>query len=184
VRIAGRVLILAIVIPLVFVASRNRRHRAERAASNNIEDAKLRPRDSTRTLGPGDVRIANVDNSIELALVGDSVITGFGARVLDEVKAKTDTAAVKGSGFAASIEKMVKTTVAGALSHELVFPLRSISDVRYEDGRLQLYDADGSRMRLYENTKVDGRDASMTFSHADADRFIAAFHARKAAMKT
>jgi hypothetical protein len=182
VRLATRVIVLALVIPLGFLLCSRRSKRADQARSANIDHASFRARDTTRTLGAGDVRITSTDQSIELSLVGDSIVTGFGPAMLDRIKAKTDTATVKGTGFGARIEKMVKSTVAGALSHQLVFPVRSVSDVRYENGRLEFYNANGSQMHLYESTKVDGKDASMTFAKDDADRFIAAFHARKAAV--
>src|SRR5690348_8806356 len=108
-------------------------------SNTNISSASFVARDTTRPLGPGDIRIANSDSSFELALIGDSLVTGFGPRVLREINDKTDTNKVEGNGFAASIEKMVKGTVANAMSHELKFPLSDISDVKYEDQRLLFY---------------------------------------------
>jgi hypothetical protein len=172
-----RIAVLALAAPLCLAACRGR---SDRDATRANAGVTFHARDSLRTLGPGDVQIASADNGIEIALVGDSVVTGFGPKVLDEINAKTDTFAVTGNGFGASIEKMVKSSVAGALSHQLLFPVKSISDVRYTDGRLEFYNADGSRMHLFENSKSNGKDTTMTFRREDADRFIAAFHARKA----
>jgi len=136
-----------------------------------------------RQLAPGDVRILSADSSIELAVIGDSVVGGFGKKVLDQIKEKTDTNAVSGSGFGASIEKLVKTSVAGALSKEMEYPIASIRDVKYEDGRLDFYAEDGSRMRFFENKHDSKPDSANVFRAEDAQRFIDAFHARKSAMK-
>ena len=153
--------------------------RSERKASPRIVS-----RDTvTRPLAPGDVRIASVDSSIELAVIGDSVVGGFGKKVVDEIKEKTDTSAVSGSGFGASIEKLVKTSVAGALSKQMEYPIASIRDVKYEDGQLAFYAEDGSRMRFFENKHDSKPDSANVFRPDDAKRFIDAFHARKSAIR-
>jgi len=51
--------------------------------------------------------------------------------------------------------------------------------VRYEAGKLEFFWKDGSRMRLFENANVDKKPVSETFRPQDAERFIAAFKARK-----
>lgn len=182
-------LVVVILLPILFLRGVHRVNKAAvrppPADTVSVEaqgvDMRFRARDTTRRLGPGDVRITSVDRNIELALIGDSVVTGLGPKVLEEIRVNTDSASVHGNGLGASIERMVKNTVAGALSHQLLVPVHSISDVRYQDGRLSFYKSDGSRMHLYENTKDSGRDTSMMFTTADANRFIDAFHARKAA---
>lgn len=153
--------------------------RHEQKASPNIvaRDTIVRP------LAPGDVRIASVDSSIELAVIGDSVVGGFGRKVLDEIKEKTDTSAVTGSGFGASIEKLVKTSVAGALSKQVEYPIASIRDVKYEDGRLEFYAENGSRMRFFESKHDSKPDSANVFRPDDAKQFIDAFHARKSGIK-
>jgi hypothetical protein len=150
-------------------------------SSGRTRDVRFSSRDSTRTLGPGDVQIASIDSTIELAIIGDTVFTGLGKKVLDEVRQKTDTAAVAGNGFAAGIEKMVKSTVANALGSQLLIPVSSIEDVRYNDGRLQMIGRDGGRMRFFENSRSNGRRVSDSFNPDDAERFIKAFRARKIA---
>src|SRR5581483_9331140 len=77
-----------------------------------VEDAQFVKRDSTRPLGPGDIRIASQDSAMEIALIGDSLVAGLGSRVREKVHNDLDTSQVSGSGFSASIEKMVKSTVA------------------------------------------------------------------------
>src|SRR3954469_13282892 len=99
------------------------------AGGRDRSNATFSARDTTRKLGPGDVLIVNADSSIELGLYGDSIVTGFGSKVMNEVRGKTDTAAVGGNGFAASIEKMVKSSVASAMSHQIKYAVADVKDV-------------------------------------------------------
>ena len=147
-------------------------------------DATFAKRDTNRTLGPGDVRIMNADSSIELAVIRDSIVTGFGSRVMAEIAKGTDTSQIKGDGFGANIQKMVKSTVASALNHEMRYSVRDVERVQYTGGKIEMYWKDGSRMKLFENMKQSGKPVSETFSEADAEQFIAAFDAKKAALKS
>jgi hypothetical protein len=135
-------------------------------------------RDRTRTLGKGDIRIASQDSAVEVALVGDSIFAGLGARVLNKVDKALDTSSDPGDGFAASIAKTVKGAVAGALDQELVFPMSEISDIQADNGRLTFYGKGGKRMHMFERN--NGRDANL-FAPSDAAAFAAAFKTRKAA---
>jgi hypothetical protein len=146
----------------------------------NLDDAKLVRRDSARSLGPGDIRIASQDSAVELSLVGDSIVAGLGARVRDKVAHDLDTTNVSGTGLGSSIEKMVKGTVASALDHEVMFPLSQISDVKSDAGRLTFFDKDGHQMKVFGSDK--DRDGK-TFSPNDADAFVAAFKAKKGETK-
>ena len=140
---------------------------------SKVDDAQLVKRDSSRALGPGDIRIASTDSALEVAIVGDSLVAGLGAKVanaLDTTKA--------GGGLGASIEKMVKSTVASALDHEIELPLSQISDVQADGGRLIFFDKDGKRMNMFKSSG-DHSDDSKTFSPADAEAFVNAFKARK-----
>jgi hypothetical protein len=159
--------------PLVVAAC----HHDRRA---DVQGGKFTKRDPTRPLGPGDIRIVNTDSSIELALIGDSIVGGLGRKALDEVRSNTDTSDVTGNGVAASIEKLVKGAVADALNQELVYPVSDVKDVRYENGRLEFYSNSGSRLRIFDNSHENGRRVSETFRPDDAERFVAAFRARKA----
>ena len=170
-----RFLGVALATPFLLAACQRDRSTTDR----DVAGAKLEARDSTRPLGRGDIRITNTDSSFELALIGDSIVTGFGKKVLDEIKEKTDTATVTGNGLGASIEKMVKGTVANAMGHQLLFPISEIKEVRYENEHLQFIRNDGSQMHLFENSRSNGKDASTTFRADDAQRFVAAFRARK-----
>jgi len=148
------------------------------SAGSDVKGVKFVARDTSRVLGPGDIRVPSKDSSVEIALIGDSVVAGFGQRVRDKIKRETDTSAVKGNGFGAGIEKFVKGTVATALDHDMEFPVSQISDVRYEDGMLRFYDNNGKPMHLFERDKHDS-DSDAVFSESDAQAFIAAFKAKK-----
>jgi hypothetical protein len=152
----------------------------DRSSRSDAPNVSLASRDSARTLGPGDVRITNVDSAVEIAVIGDSIVAGFGPRTLEQIRQGTDTSAVTGSGFGADIEKFVKRTVAGALDHEIKFAVADVSDVRYEDGTLRFYNTDGTRMKMFQSMKISNKPVSETFSEHEAERFIAAFRARKA----
>src|SRR5438067_9754639 len=115
----GRVGVAIIATPLVFAGCRSETRRV------SVHDAGFVDRDSTRRLGPGDIRIISTDTTIEVTLVGDTVVTGLAAKALAKVKAETDTAAVTGTGFSAKLEKMIKSGVQSALNKQLTFPVSS-----------------------------------------------------------
>jgi hypothetical protein len=165
---------VVVAAPLVIAACDRTKH-----GSGRQPDATFSARDTNRVLGPGDVRVMNSDSSIEIAVIGDSIVTGFGARVRAEVERNTDSASVSGNGFGASIEKMVKGAVASALNHEIKYPIAEVQDVRLEDGKLQFYAKDGSRMKILEGSHSNNRPISETFATSEAERFIAALHVRK-----
>ncbi len=129
-------------------------------------------------LGDGDVRITSVDGGVDLALIGDSISGGLSEKTLSKVRSETDTGAVKGTGFGADIEKMVKGTVQSALTTRVAFPLTSIKDVRY-DGRKIVFEWNGTP-RMSGSMKTDNKDVLESFSADDAQRFVDAVHARKA----
>ena len=167
---------VACVAPLLFLGCGHRD--ASDANKGDVPGAKFEARDSARLLGPGDVQIVSTDSAVELAIVGDTVIGGLGTKVLNKVRAETDTTAVKGNGLGANIEKMVKQNVADALAHQMLVPISSIREVTYEHGTLHFTSTSGSNMRVFESSSNGGRDHT-TFNEADARRFIAAFDARK-----
>lgn len=140
-----------------------------------VEHASFAKRDTTQALGPGDIRIATTDSAVEIALIGDSVVAGLGAATRNKIRTATDTNAVKGTGIGASFEKMIKSTVAGALDHQLEIPISEISRVEYEDGHLVFYDKKGGRMKVLTSDR-DGRQSR--FSESDAQDFIAAFKSK------
>ena len=172
----GKIWIGAAIAALLVIAACDR---TKRSSSSREPDATLSTRDSNRVLGPGDVRVMNTDSSVEIAVIGDSIVTGFGPRVRAEIEQSTDSGSVSGSGFGASIEKMVKGAVASALNHEIKYSIADVQDVRLEDGKLQFYGKGGSRLKILESNHSNNRPISETFVASEAERFIAAFHARK-----
>jgi hypothetical protein len=176
VRTISRRVVAALAASVVVVAC----HRDRAEKEGEMSHATFAPRDTIRALGPGDVRIATVDSTLELALVGDSIVTGFGSKVMDKIREKTDTSDITGDGLGATIQRAVKGTVAKAMDHEIHYPIAEISDVRFEDGGLRFYRTDGHKMRAFENSHVNGRRVSESFRPEDAQRFIDAFRARKA----
>jgi hypothetical protein len=176
VRAINRRVAAALAASVVVVACHHDRSDKEDEESH----ATFAPRDTTRTLGPGDVRIATDDSTLELALVGDSIVTGFGSKVVDKIREKTDTSDITGDGLSATIQRAVKGTVAKAMDHEIHYTIADISDVKFEDGGLRFYRTDGKKMSVFENSRVNGRKVSEAFRPEDAQRFITAFRARKA----
>lgn len=177
---ARRCLAVAIATPFVVAAC----HGDRRKNDPEMPDAKMVARDTTRTLGPGDIRIVTESGDIELALIGDSIVTGLGPALLDKVRDKTDTNGVSGNGLAAGIAKMVKSTVADAMSQQLLYPLASIKDVRYENGKLQFYYKDGTNLKIFDNSHDRGKPVSESFRPEDAQHFVDAVHARMASAKS
>ena len=160
--------------PLVFVSCHADTERG------GLRDAGLSARDSTRRVGPGDIRIVSTDSSVEIALIGDTVVTGLAAKALAKVRAETDTGAVAGSGMAANLEKLVKSSVQSALNNELTFPVSSVGDVKYENGTLELFDLSGKRMATFGGSSSDSNAPGGKFSAADAQAFIAVYRAKRA----
>jgi hypothetical protein len=181
--VARRFSAVALVVAAIAVACKDAEVRSS-SDRRDRSDATFAKRDTNRALGPGDVRIMNADSSIELAVIRDSIVTGFGPKVMAQIEKGTDTSQVKGDGFAANIEKMVKSTVASALNHEMRYSVADVERVQYTGGKIEMYWKDGSRMKLFENTKQNNKPVSETFSESDAKQFIAAFDAKKAAFRS
>ena len=169
----GKVGVVLVTALLVLGACRTDTQRVQ------VRNPSLANRDSARVLGPGDIRIISTDTTIELALIGDTVVTGLAAKARARVRAKTDTAAVTGTGFGATLEKFVKSSVQSALDKELTFPLSSVGDVKFESGKLELFDTAGKRMAMFGGRSSDSTSRGGMFSAADAQAFMAAFRAKK-----
>ena len=131
-------------------------------------------------LAPGDIRITSEDGSVDLALIGDSISGGLSAATLAKVRQKTDTSAVTGTGFGASIEKMVKASVQSAIGTRMGVPVSSVKDVRY-DGQRIVFDWNGKPPADFAHAKVNDKDVMASFSAAEVQRFVDAVHARKRA---
>jgi hypothetical protein len=130
------------------------------------------------SLHEGDVRIVTEDNGIDLALIGDTISSGLSQAALAKVRSETDTSRVSGSGFGASIEKMVKGTVSSAIATRVSFPLSAVKDVRYEAGALR-FDWVGEPPKVFSSTKVNGKPILESFRADEAQRFVDAVRARK-----
>jgi len=130
------------------------------------------------SLNAGDVRIVATNGGIDLALIGDSISSGLSPAALKKVHEETDTARVTGTGFGASIEKMVKGTVQGAIGTRVSFPVSAVRQARY-DGEKIVFEWEGEPRKIFENTKVDGKPLLASFSPEEARRFVDAVNARK-----
>ncbi|MFL5618142.1 MAG: hypothetical protein ACJ79A_07090 [Gemmatimonadaceae bacterium] len=130
------------------------------------------------SLKPGDVRIVATNGGIDLALIGDSISSGLSPAALKKVHEETDTSKVSGSGFGASIEKMVKGSVQGAIGTRVSFPVSAVRQARY-DGEKIVFDWEGTPRKIFENTKVDGKPLLASFPPEEARRFVDAVNARK-----
>ena len=170
---------VVVAAPLVIAACDRGSTRVRVSSGRDQSDATWSARNPNRHLGPGDVRVTNSDSSVEIAVIGDSIVAGLGPRVIAEIQKSTEPRTA-GNGFGASIEKMVQSTVASAIDKEIKYAIADVQDVRFEDGRLQFFWRDGSRMSIFASSRSNNRPSSETFSEADAQQFIAAFHARKA----
>ena len=132
---------------------------------------------SDDSLAAGDVRIVSTNGGVDLALIGDSISTGLSPTALAKVHQETDTSKVTGTGFSASIEKMVKGTVQGAIGTRVSFPVAAVREARYEGDRI-VFEWSGEPRKLFDNTKVDGKPLLASFAPDDARRFVDAVNAR------
>jgi hypothetical protein len=154
------------------------RRDAEESRAQERPQAALATRDTGFKLAAGDIRIVSADSAVELALIGSRIMMRLSDKTVAEIKRKTDTTNVSGSGFAASIEKMVKSGVASALNQQVEYPLSEVRDARYEDGEIKL-EMNGKGPRLFEQTRVNKTPVMKSFRPEDAQAFVAAVQARK-----
>jgi hypothetical protein len=169
-----------IVTLLLLVACRGNSDEAPREEEVPMRVARNAGTGRAAELAPGDIRIVNADSGVDLALIGDTISGGLSEKALEKARKETDTAAVKGTGFGAEIERMVKGTVQSALTTRVAFPLSSVRDVRYEGKRI-VFEWNG-KPRQFGTMKSDGKDILETFNEADAQRFVEAVRARKQAI--
>jgi hypothetical protein len=151
-----------------------------REAKVEARGAGIIARDSTRALGPGDIRIVSVDTTLELTLLGDNLVTGLADKALAKVRHEMDTGRVQGTGLTAKLERFVKSSVQSAVGKQVLIPVASVSDVRFDNGRLELIDLEGKRMATFGPKEGGTSGGSGVFAPADADAFIIAFRIRKA----
>jgi hypothetical protein len=134
---------------------------------------------ANEALGPGDLRIYSADSSVDLVLSGNNILAGLSPKTVEKVKSEMERSTDRDtSGFAGSISKMVKSSVAGAIGTHAVYPLSEIREIRYEDGQIVFDAKDGKQHDLFGNTKVNGNKVSNSFRPDDAQRFVEAVRAR------
>ncbi len=131
------------------------------------------------SLGPGDLMILNADSTVDLTLAGDRIWAGLSPKMVAKVRADLDTTQHADTGLGGSIAKLVKRSVAGAIGTHAVYRLADLRDVRYENGRLIFDWKSGGHDTMFKNTNVNGDRADDSFRKEDAERFIAAVHARQ-----
>ena len=133
------------------------------------------------SLGPGDAEIFSRDSAVNLVLQGDKVLAGLSPKTVATIRAeiaasgKTDDT----TGLGGSIAQFVKKTVADKIGTHVVYPVREIQDIRYENSEIVMYDLKGERTRMFGGAKVNKQPVSQAFDPADAQRFIELVKARK-----
>jgi len=135
---------------------------------------------SADALGPGDARIYSRDSSVNLILQGENILAGLSPKTVAKIRAEIDASATDDtSGLAGSIAKMVKDQVADKIGTHVVYPLRDIRDIRYENEEIVIEDAKGNRKRLFGSVKMNKQPLSESFPPEDAKRFVELVRARK-----
>jgi hypothetical protein len=132
-------------------------------------------------LAPGDMRIYNRDSTVDLVLVGNTILAGLSPKTIAKVKSEIQNkTAGETTGLGGSIAQIVKSSVSSAIGTHAAFPLNEMRDIRYEDGTIVFTWKNGDTHEFFNNTKVDGEKASRSFEQDEAERFIAAVKARMA----
>lgn len=178
-RIMRRSLVAVVMFTVASSACRSGDGEVDSPRGGNIGTVMKASADqSMRPLASGDVRIVAEADGIDLALIGDTVSSGLSQKALAKAREGTDTNAVQGSGFGASIEKMVKGTVQSALGTRVGFPLSDIRGARYENGKIA-FDWVGKDRSVFGDTKINKKPLLESFSAEDSQRFVEAVNTRK-----
>ena len=131
-------------------------------------------------LGAGDLLITTTDSSMQLGLVGDTVLMQFGDKIRRQLRSELDTAHLEtGNRLGAAIERAVKRRVGSMLGRRLVRPLLEIDSV-WLDGNHITFGYRDRRGFNFDSFKNDHRSTLESFSPEDARRFVDAVRARKA----
>ncbi|MGH7670172.1 MAG: hypothetical protein ACRENQ_11840 [Gemmatimonadaceae bacterium] len=173
---AGRAIQLALlVVALAFVGNWFRTRFAR--SGRDVHVSALEP--PPDSLGPGDVMVLNTDSSVDLILAGDRIWAGLSPKTVSKIRHDMDTSQHADTGLGASIADLVKKKVAGAIGTHAVYRLAALRDVQYENGRLIFDWKSGGHDTMFRNVMVNGDRADDSFRQEDAQRFIAAVHARQ-----
>ena len=177
VSVLVRIGLVGLAIVLVGSWLSHRIHAPRYATHARIET--VEPPDAA--LGPGDYRLYNVDSAVDVTLVGNRILAGLSPKTVAEVRGKIESSAQEDTGgMGGAIASMVKKTVADRIGTHAAFNLADIRDIRYVAGRLVFdWRGDANGNVFGKHVRVNGKDSNR-FRQDEAERFIAAFHARKA----
>lgn len=140
--------------------------------------------DST-ALADADVRITSTDGAITLAVLHDSVVMQLSDSLRTKVKQEMDSSmrsSNKDGGVGAAIANVVGSAVSAAVNSAMSFtvhaPASSVTDLKYENGRLH-FKVKGDNVKISASGEGNGKDGAL-FAEADARRFIEAVEKAKA----
>jgi len=130
-------------------------------------------------LGAGDLLITTTDSTMQLGLVGDTVLMQFSDRMRQKLRTDLDTTHLRSSNrLGAAIERMVKRKVGAMLGRRLVRPLAEIDSVSLDGNRIVFAYRDRGGFN-FDSMKNDRRPTLESFSPEDARRFVDAVRERK-----
>ncbi|HYD52100.1 MAG TPA: hypothetical protein VEA99_05715 [Gemmatimonadaceae bacterium] len=135
-------------------------------------------RDSVLHLGADDARVVSTDGQLELALVGERVLMRMSDQAIARLKQELDTAkAASQAGVGSWIEKRVKGAVQKVMDKQMVMPVSSIADARYEQGEIRII-LQGSKDPISFPGRGEAK-AKAEFPREDAERFVEAVRAAR-----
>lgn len=131
-------------------------------------------------LGPSDVQIVTRDGDFEMALVGTDVVMRFSDQAIAKMSRDLGPQSQQASGVGGWIERTVKGNVQKMLNKQMMIPVSTIDEARYEDGEIRLLSkSDKGRFEFFSSHKDGSKSVMKGFAPADAERFVAAVNAAK-----
>ena len=147
------------------------------------------PTDTARALalGEGDVAVTSTDNTVVLALIGDTVRMQLSDSLRRSVAADVDSSITNETGaLGGMIARTVGKTVAGAMGFVVRIPVQEVENVRYEDGRIRFESRGNVKFSMGDgNERSEGNDGGndkgngARFSEEDGRRFVEAVKQRQ-----
>jgi hypothetical protein len=137
-------------------------------------------------LGEGDVAVTSTDNTVVLALVGDTVRMQLSDSLRRSVAAEVDSSITSETGaLGGMIARTVGKTVAGAMGFVVRIPVQEVENVRYEDGRIRFESEGNVKFSMGDRpNRTDGdgdeKGSGARFSEQDGRRFVEAVKQRQA----